>query len=241
MTTATAPHTVTQVSVLNALLARRFDGLLPCGELLNHGDLGIGTFDQMDGEMIIVDGVIYQGKADGRIYAPDPENRTPFATVCNFTADETWAVSEAVDYAALDRAIDTRATNPNVFYAIRVEGNFSYIKTHSLVKQSKPYPSTVDVVKACVPSELHNVTGTIVGFRGAPHLRGINDTSYHLHFITEDRTRGGHVLDFRMDQGSCSISICSNHVVMLPENGKVLEGIDMTQDLVGEFEAALRN
>jgi acetolactate decarboxylase len=241
MTPSKTTHTITQVSILNAVLARRFDGLLPCKELLEHGDFGIGTFDQMDGEMIIVDGVIYQGKLDGRVYVPDLENRTPFATVCNFLPDETWTLTKAVDYSDLDKSINEKATNPNVFYAIRVEGRFSYMKTHSLVKQEKPYPSTADVVKGCVQSELRDVSGTIVGFRGAPHLRGINDTGFHLHFITEDRTRGGHVLEFVMDQGSCAINICNNHVVMLPENGKVLEGIDMTQDLVGEFHKALSN
>ena len=72
--------TVTQVSILVALLARRFDGCLPCGELLKHGDLGTGTFDRMDGEMILLDGCMYQVKADGKVYTPDPDQPH---TVCD--------------------------------------------------------------------------------------------------------------------------------------------------------------
>lgn len=231
--------TVTQVSILNALLASRFDGCLPCRELLAHGDLGIGTFDRMEGEMVMVDGSIYQVKADGRVYTPDLDNRTPFATVCRFHADETWPLSAPTDFEALRKAFDEKAANPNVFCAVRVDGSFSYMRTHALQMQSKPYPPTADVVRACVRFEMRDVSGTIVGFRGPPYVRGVNDTGYHLHFLSDDKTQGGHILEFVMERGTCAINICSNHVVILPEDGAALAGIDMTRDLVDEFHRAL--
>jgi acetolactate decarboxylase len=231
--------TVTQVSILDALLASRFDGCLPCGELLKHGDLGIGTFDRMDGEMIVVDGSIYQVKADGKVHTPDPENRTPFATVCRFLPDETWTLTGPVDLEAMEKVIDQKASNLNVFCAIRVEGSFSYMHTHALRMQSKPYPPTAEVVRACAQFEMKDVSGTIVGFRAPPYLRGINDPGYHLHFLTDDKTQGGHVREFVMNRGTCAIDICSNHVVILPENGAALAGVDLSRDLVKEFEEAL--
>jgi acetolactate decarboxylase len=231
--------TVTQVSILDALLASRFDGCLPCRELLEHGDLGIGTFDRMEGEMVIVDGGIYQVKADGKVYTPDPDNRTPFATVCRFRPDETWTLTEPINLDTMKKVIDEKASNQNVFCAIRVEGSFSYMKTHALRMQSKPYPPTAEVVKACPQFEMKDVSGTIVGFRSPPYVRGINDPGYHLHFLSEDKTQGGHVLSFVMARGTCAIDICSNHVVMLPEDGAALAGIDLSKDLVKEFEEAL--
>jgi len=231
--------TVTQVSILDALLAGQFDGCLPCRQLLEHGDLGIGTFDRMDGEMVIVDGAVYQVKADGKVYAPDPDNLTPFATVCRFHPDERWTISEPSNLEAMLAVIDEKAPNHNVFCAIRVEGSFSYMKTQVLRRQSKPYPPTAEVVKSCAQFEMTNVSGTIVGFRGPPYVKGISDPGYHLHFLSDDRTRGGHVLAFVMDRGTCSIDICSNHLVMLPEDGAALAGIDLTKDLVKEFEEAL--
>jgi acetolactate decarboxylase len=234
----TAPtHTVTQVSILNALLARRFDGLLPCGELLRHGDFGIGTYDRMDGEMILLDGIFYQGRAGGGIHLPDPATLTPFATVCRFVADRTWEISAPVDYAGLDAAIDAQAPNRNVYLAIRVEGTFPLMRIHALVEQHAPYPPTAEVVKGCVRAELTDVRGTIVGFRGVPWVRGINDTGYHLHFITEDRTRGGHVLAFEMAGGTVALGTLNDHVVLMPE--AALAGVDLSQDLVGAFEAAM--
>ncbi len=231
--------TVTQVSVLSALLARQFDGYLPCRELLKYGDFGIGTFDRMDGEMIVVDGSIYQGKADGKVYTPDPDNRTPFATVCHFRPDLTWTISEPVDREAVERMLDEKASNQNVFCAIRVEGAFSYVQTHALKIQSRPYPSTAEVVKSVVHSEMKDVPGTIVGFRCPPFVRGINDPGYHLHFLSDDKTQGGHLLSFVMDQGACAIDICSNHHVILPDDGAALAGVDLSRDLVKEFHEEL--
>ena len=104
--------TITQVSILDALLASRFDGCLLCGELLKYGDHGIGTFDRMDGEMIVVDGCMYQVKADGKVYTPDPDNRTPFATVCRFRPKQTWTLSEPIDMDAMEKMIDEKASKP---------------------------------------------------------------------------------------------------------------------------------
>jgi alpha-acetolactate decarboxylase len=239
MKDAPTTDTVTQVSILNALLASRFDGCLPCRKLLEYGDLGIGTFDRMEGEMVMVDGTIYQVKADGRVYTPDLDNRTPFATVCRFQPEETWTIDAPVNLEALEAMINEKAANPNVFLAVRAEGSFSFMRTHALQMQSKPYPPTADVVRACVRFEMHDVSGVIVGFRGPPYVRGINDTGYHLHFLTDDKTQGGHILEFTMERGTCAINLCSKHLVILPEDGAALAGVDMNRDLVGEFHTAL--
>ena len=232
-------HTVAQVSILDALLARQFDGCLPCRELLKYGDFGIGTYDRMDGEMIVVDGGLYQAKADGKVYSPDPDNRTPFATICRFQPDQTWTLCESINLEAMKEEIDENASNQNVFVALRVEGTFSYMKTHALQIQSKPYPPTADVVKACVQHEMKNVSGTIVGFRSPPYVRGIGDPGYHLHFLSDDKTQGGHILEFDMDRGDCAIDICCNFHVILPEEGAALAGLDLSKDLVKEFHEAL--
>lgn len=232
-------ETVTQVSILDALLASQFDGCLSCQELMKYGDHGTGTFDRMDGEMILVDGCMYQVKSDGRVYKPDLDTRTPFATVCRFRADQTWTVNEPVDLDAMKKMFDEKASNQNVFCAIRVEGTFPYMLTHALPRQSKPYPPVVDVIRACPQFEMKNVSGTIVGFRSPPYVKGINDPGYHLHFLSEDKTRGGHVRALVMSRGDCAIDLCSNHLVILPDNGAALAGIDLSKDLVKEFEDAL--
>ena len=231
--------TVVQVSILDALLARQFDGCMPCRELLKYGDFGIGTYNRMDGEMILLDGNFYQARGDGKVYSPDLDNRTPFASVCRFQPDRTWQFSEPVNLEGMKEAIDKKALNRNVFVAIRVDGSFSYMKTHALQIQSKPYPPTAEVVKACVQREMENVSGTIIGFRSPPYVRGIGDPGYHLHFLSDDKTQGGHVLEFTMDRGECSVDICSNFHIILPEDGAALADIDLSGDLVTEFHEEL--
>lgn len=232
-------HTVTQVSILDALLASKFDGCLPCRELLKHGDFGIGTYDRMDGEMIILDGGLYQGKTDGKVYTPDSVISTPFATVCHFRPDQEWTIDEPLDLERLKNLIDEKAANQNVFCAIRVEGFFSYVKTHALPIQSKPYPPVAQVVKSCPQFEMKDVSGTIVGFRSPPYVKGINDPGYHLHFLSDDKSQGGHLREFVMNRGTGALDICSNHVVMLPDNGAALADVDLSNDLVAEFEKSL--
>ena len=232
-------NTVTQISILNALLSRQFDGLIACRDLADHGDLGIGTFDRMDGELIMLDGRVYHGRPGGAVHPADPETTIPFATVCDFRSEQSWPLEGPLDYSALSRAIDARAPNRNIVCAIRIDGRFASVRTHALQRQHRPYPPTADVVKGCVRTELEDVPGTIVGFRGVPYLRGLNDTGYHLHFVSQDRSRGGHVLDFSLTSGTCAIARCPRHVTILPDAGDSLDGIDMTADLVGAFEHAL--
>lgn len=233
-------NTVTQVSILNALFASRFDGCMSCRELLKHGDFGIGTFDRMDGEMIIVDGSVYQGKTDGRIYRPDLNITTPFATVCRFHPDLAWPITEPTSIDALKKMIDRKAPNQNIFHAIRADGFFPYMKTHALPMQSKPYPPVTEVVKACPHFEMENVSGTIVGFRSPPYVRGINDPGYHLHFVSSDKTKGGHVLTFTMERGECAVNTCDSHLVILPDSGAALADVDMSRDLAREFEESMK-
>ena len=54
-----------QYNTLGALMAVSSDGSLTVGELLEYGDLGLGTLDSIDGELIVLDGKAYQAKGSG--------------------------------------------------------------------------------------------------------------------------------------------------------------------------------
>ena len=54
---STAPQNVVyQESTVDALLSGVYDGELPLEQLRKHGHFGIGTFDRLDGEMVLLDG-----------------------------------------------------------------------------------------------------------------------------------------------------------------------------------------
>ena len=138
-------NTLYQVSTIDALLAGTYDGDLPLEELRQQGDFGIGTYDNLDGEMVLLDGVFYQVKASGKVVPPDPRGETPFAAVCAFRPDRIVAVPPGSDLAAVEQWLDREVPPRNGFCAIRIDGNFKTMRTRSVPAQERPYPPLKDV------------------------------------------------------------------------------------------------
>jgi acetolactate decarboxylase len=207
-----------QTSTINALLEGVYDGDTTYKELKKHGDLGIGTFNALDGEMIGLDSNFYQIRSDGIAYPVEDSMKTPFAVVTFFEPDKTFLLDKSLDYNQLEEYLDNLIPTKNIFYAIKIEGVFSYIKSRSVPRQKKPYPPLADAVKDQTVFEFYNVRGTIVGFRLPEYMKGINVPGYHLHFITEDRKTGGHLLDCRIQNAKAEIDYAAEFYMVLPEN-----------------------
>lgn len=209
-----------QVSTINALLAGVYDGEITYGELAQYGDFGIGTFNSLDGEMIGLEGRFYQIKADGIAYPVDDSMRTPFAAVTFFEADKIVFSDEALDQTQLEQYLDGLLPTKNIFYAFKIEGIFKYIKARSVPRQNKPYPPLVEAAKDQSIFEFHNIKGTIVGFRCPVYVEGINVPGYHLHFITDDRKAGGHLLECEVENIEIEIDYTSQFYMALPEDAE---------------------
>jgi len=226
---------VFQSSTINALLKGIYDGDVTFGELKRNGDFGLGTFNGLDGEMIGLAGIFYQIKADGVAYPVEDSVKTPFAVVSFFTPDDTLKLDTADSYTQLKQHIDGLLPSQNIFYAIRIDGNFKYIKTRSVPGQQKPYPPLVEVVKEQSIFEFHDIDGTIVGFRSPGYVQGINVPGYHLHFITKDRNAGGHLLECRMQEVTLQIDHINNFFMALPHGGEFYI-TDLAQDKKKDVE-----
>jgi acetolactate decarboxylase len=195
-----------QISTYDSLSKGGYDGIVPIRELAENGDFGIGTFEGINGEMVMLDGVVYQVTVDGAVHIKKGSDLTgewtPFAMVTRFEADLEETLTGFEDYHALQSAMDAKLTHPEDFYAVRVDGTFEYIKTRSVPAQSKPYPILAEVIKQQTCFELRNVRGTLVGFRCPAYVGGVNVAGYHLHFVSSDRTAGGHVLELKLKEGT---------------------------------------
>ncbi len=213
---APARNIIYQTSTIDALLLGIYDGDLSCRDLLKHGDFGIGTFDGLDGEMIILEGAVYQVKGDGQVHKPDPNTKTPFATTCYFNPGKTISIDARTDDKQIESLIDAAAPSQNLFCAIKITGHFRVMRTRSVPAQRKPYPPLKEVARNQTEFEMKDVYGTIVGFRCPPYVKGINVPGYHLHFINEDKNQGGHVLSFEMIKGKCGIDILNHYFLRLP-------------------------
>ncbi len=229
-------NTVYQTSTIDALLAGVYDGDMPLRDLRRHGDFGIGTYDNLDGEMILLDGEFHQVKADGKVYSPDLRGETPFAGVCAFRSDKTFAIPEDADMEGVEKLVDREAPNPNQFCAIRIEGQFKTMRTRSVPAQKRPFPALKEIAAAQPVFDMENVSGTIVGFRCPPYVAGLNVPGYHLHFLSRDRSRGGHILAFEMVGGTAQVDVLDRLVMQLPgteDFAAVNLAKDRQQDLKG--------
>jgi len=225
-----------QTSTINALLAGVYDGNTTFATLSRHGDMGLGTVNHLNGEMIGLDGKFYQIKTDGKAYLIPDTMKTPFAEVTFFHPDTTLKLSDTIgNYDQLKDFLDRLMPAKNIFYAIKIEGTFSYVKTRSVPGQKKPYPPLVDVVKHQVMFEFHQAKGTMVGFWCPAYVKGINVPGYHFHFITADRKAGGHVLACRMQNVDVKIDPIPAFYLVLPQS-KAFDSTDLTGGKQKELE-----
>ena len=215
------PHVLFQASTIGALLEGAFDGDLSFAELGEHGDFGLGTLNHLDSEMIALDGEFFRADVDGRIHRVDPQERTPFAVVTRFepTLDQCLpggagraSRSHEELLAHLDELIPAGASS----CAIRLDGHFPLVRARSVPRQTPPYRPLTEVVADQHVFELTDVEGTMLGFRFPSYAEGIEVGGYHLHFVSADRSRGGHVLDSRTGELRVRIDPSDDLHVELP-------------------------
>ncbi|NOU35357.1 MAG: acetolactate decarboxylase [Kiritimatiellaceae bacterium] len=233
---ATAPRdTVVQVSTIDALLAGAYDGQVSLDDLLDCGDLGIGTFDALEGEMIMLDHHVYQARADGTVRQMPEDSSTPFASVVNFKPDMTLGLTDVLTKETFQTRVDGLAPNQNLFLAVRFDGYFTSMKVRSVPKQEKPYPPLAEAAEHQSVFEYTGVHGTVLGFRCPSFVKGVNVPGYHLHFISDDKTKGGHILDFTTVGGNLQLDACNRFYMILPDQNQ-LRALDLSKDRSAELE-----
>ena len=218
-----------QVSTIDALLAGNYDAATTIGELARHGDLGIGTFTGLGGEMVALDGKFYDCRSDGRVVEARPDRGVPYATVLRFQPGIAVSGLAVADFADLARKLDAALPTPNYLYAVRIDGEFEHVHCRSVPPQAKPYPPLAEVVKQQAEFHYRQVSGTLLGFRSPPWSRGISVPGWHLHFIASDRSGGGHVLDVRFAGSTAKIERSQQFLLCLPGDAQFAK-TDLAQD-----------
>ena len=234
------PHVIFQTSTIDALLDGAYDGEVTFGELRDHGDHGLGTFEACDGEMIAVDGMFFRAAVDGSVGPVAASDKTPFAVMTFFEPEARARIEEPLDHDGLLALVDSRLQMSAACHALRVDGHFEYVRARSVPRQQKPYPPLAEVAKRQHVFTLEDVAGTLVGFRFPDYAQGINVAGYHLHFVSDDRTCGGHVLDCRLREGILAIDHSSELHVELPVgvDAATPDATPGKRALLGEIEEA---
>ncbi len=228
--------TLTQISTIDALMTGVYDGDTTLASLKEKGDFGLGTFNTLDGEMILLDGRFYRVTATGTVEQPDHATKTPFAAVTFFEPDLTFPLDKGLNFEQLTARTDRLLPTLNVFYALKITGTFQIVTTRSVPSQKKPYKPLSEVVKTQPVFTMRNIEGTIVGFRCPSYVKGINVSGYHLHFLTADRKAGGHVLDFKVEKATMELDETREFLLILPSD-KAFFSADLATDREKELKA----
>jgi len=184
--------------------------------LAKHGDFGLGTLNGLNGEMIALNGVFYQIPVEGEPRQIGPSEKTPYATVTFFEADQTCYVADAINYSELTEYISGVLPSEKAIYAIKVSGTYDYTKTRSVPIQAKPYQPLTEAMKNQTVFRLDNVVATAVGFWFPSSMDGVDFTGYHLHLITDDYGAGGHLLDCIVRDATTEIDQTNKFNMILP-------------------------
>lgn len=201
---------------MSALLDGIYDGEMTISELLGKGNFGIGTFNGLDGEMIILDGTCYQLRGDGSARVADLDQQTPYAVATNFVPRILVHAPRGLRRDELSAFIDEVEPSANYMYAVRITGRFSEVTTRTVVKQTKPYPPMTKAVGGDKELHFSDVEGVIGGFRTPVYERGISVPGCHVHFIDAARQSGGHVLDYTVDEAKIELCPGSDLELRLP-------------------------
>ncbi|WP_147819017.1 acetolactate decarboxylase [Salidesulfovibrio onnuriiensis] len=237
---ARAGDQVYQYSTIDALLAGLYDGHLTMDKLVAQGGFGLGTLNTLDGELVVLDGVPYHVKAGGKATVAPGTARTPFAVVADFDEDTILKLDSVQNLEAMNKALEEGLPSRNAFYAIRLDGRFSLVKARAIPGQKKPYRPLAELVKRQVIVKFTNVEGTLVGFWSPAFVKGVNVPGFHWHFLTKDRTRGGHVLDCAFKGLVARVDELRQLKLVLPQ-GKEFDAVDLVPDRGAELDAVEKN
>lgn len=222
--------TLTQWSTIDALLQGRYEGAVTLGEVKRSGDFGLGTLEALDGEVLLLDGTVYQIDSQGRVNRPADAVRTPFAAVAFFKEEIGLDVPAGVALEDLQKRIDAVLPSANFFYAVRVTGTFAQVKTRSVGRQAKPYPPLGEVVKTQALFTLTETKGTLAGLRCPVFAKGLNVPGYHFHYLTDAHEGGGHVLGLVTGEGvRVGVTVLREFAMKLPETPEFKE-VDLSGD-----------
>lgn len=213
-----AAHVAFQTGTLDALMQGHLGGDATVGDVLTHGDLGIGTVEHVAGELVIVDGEAFVVDGDGAVARVDPATPTPFAVACRFSPRARADVAVPVDLAGFRAVIDGLLPTAQPVVAVRADGEFAGLRLRSLHGHRPPYPPLAEIVADQAEWSVAAATGTVVGFRFPDAVAGVEAPGHHLHFLSDDRAAGGHLLDLTMVRGTVRVDGADELHVELPDH-----------------------
>jgi acetolactate decarboxylase len=231
-------HTVFQVSTSGALVAGVYDREVSVETILRHGDFGLGTFANLDGEMVVLDGQVFQVQGSGRVAEAARDAGAPFAVVTWFKPETSASIGPVGSFKDLEARCDAFRRSGNIFYALRLDGRFKRVRTRA-VKPSQPGDGLVDAAKAQSEFAFVDIDGSLVGLWSPGFSSAFSVAGYHFHFLSADRRHGGHLLAVEADTLELKVEPLTRFHLALPESEAFLKA-DLSRNTAEELAYAER-
>ena len=231
-------ETVYQVSLLQGLTFGDYHGSVSVADLKKRGDIGIGTFDGLNGELIAVDGKVYRAAGDGSVEEVSADTMIPFSNVTFFDEDVKDILNGVNDINALQDKLNQKVSElgENKFYFIRIDGTFDEMNVRSEYAQEEPYKPLAEVLETDQTFfHYEDIEGTVVGLYCPPYMSDLNATGWHMHFVSSNKTQGGHVLGLKIGKADLGMDVTDGFAMALPDD-EMFAGFDLTIDQSEDIE-----
>ena len=230
--------TLFQISTAGALVEGVYKGAVSVGTLLKHGDFGLGTFDSLDGEMIVLDGKCYQARSDGTVTEADSAGKVPYAVVTHFQPQKQLQVPAINSVQELTSLLDGLRGTENLFFAFRIDGRFDQVKMRAVCKATG-HERLVESAANQAEFTHTALEGTLVSFWTPSYAKNLGIPGYHLHFISTDRKHGGHLLDCSGSGWKVQMEQITDFRMAIPETKQFLQA-NLAHDPSKDLEKAER-
>lgn len=218
-----------QHGTLALLVPGLLAGTLTMGELLQHGDTGIGTGEGLDGELIILDGTPYQVDSAGRVNVVADAFTLPFAN-SHFAAYKPLMTVIAATRSAVEKQILATAEQPNIFFSVKLTGTFTDVTTRAVAKSQPPYDSLAETARHQSIFKRKQVEGTLLSYYAPQLFDGVAVGGFHYHFLSADHDFGGHLLEFGQASGTVMIQTFATLEQHFPVADAAYQHHDFSQD-----------
>ena len=201
----------------SAFIGGLYDAWYPYKKLHQHGNFGLGAPAKLDGELMMLNGKLYKTEYTGKTVPIDDAGKTPYAVVCFFHAAKIYKPAGELTKAALFKYLDSVLTNQNGIYAIHITGKFKYAKTRAFEPvQQKPYVPLAAMLNKQHFFEFNTIKGDLIGYKLPLYMEGAHITGYHFHFLSADKTSGGHIIDVIADDVTIEVDMLNSYTMELP-------------------------
>lgn len=216
-------NTIEQYGFPLALVNQIYTGDMTPIDMLKKGQFGLGTADNLDGELVALDGVVYKIELDGSLIKAPADLSAPYMTMFKFNPSKHIVLKEVNSLAELGEKLTAQMTSKNSFYAYKITGTFSHLKMASAEKVENDSVPLMEYLKTRVMYTKENIKGTLVGLYTPEYLGNISIPGMHFHFVSSDKKLGGHLEGISFEQVNVDIEEINKINLTLPQVAKFRE------------------